>query len=652
MRLDNAFHGRPARAWRNWLLAPVLMVLLLLAACGDGGTSGSSSAPPPSPTPPSPSAKAKATVLVYMVGSDLESKDDSATENIEEMMKVGSSRDLNIILETGGAKKEGWTTVRRQRIVKDGAEMIAELGAQRMTDAANLRKFIEWGVQTYPAQSYHLVFWDHGGGPLGGFGIDENYTPAVTMQMPDLAAAMDGAQRTTGVKFDLIGFDACLMASAEVAYMLSPHGRYMVASQEVEPGGGWDWEAYLRHLADHADATPVSAGKVIVDSFLDKMEREDEIMVTMSLTDLSKVPPLMNSLNDLAATIVGQLDDPDPARRHDAWAELAYARRYTHDFQTSWIFGNAYDLVDLADFVTMPKLGGLGVSEAQIDAVQKALEEAVVYSKHGRRLWAAGGLTLYSPLVSVKKDSASPYTKYAAMTVPDGIKAMVQRYGDIANSPGLPQPDVGTLQFDGDIVYATLENPKYSSTEYAALRQGTERLAIKPLDAVAPQGPPDEVRIAATQSDWFQIPSADGSDVLVSVLPDDIPRYAVGQAQYTVPVSLGGNEGVLLVDYEEDAGGEKTYRIVGYLDSESASPYAARPDSKSLTTGTVLYPMVWTGGKWEEDKSRMIISQAIGDENTPRDQWWQLKTVTSASICGGACNVGLEAMDFKGEVVQ
>ena len=645
-------HKRLLRAWRSVLLAPALMVLSLLAACGDGGTTGSS---------PAPSAKAGTTVLVYLVGSDLETRDGLATGNLQEMMKVGSGQDLNIILETGGARKEGWTTVRRQRVVKGGAEVIAELGAQRMTDAANLRKFIEWGVQAYPAQSYHLVFWDHGGGPLGGFGIDENYREHGTMSMPDLVAALDGAQRTTGVTFDLIGFDACLMGNAEVAHMLSPYGRYLVASEDIEPGYGWDWEAYVDHLAGNAGATALSAGKTIVDGYVAKMEKNGSNMVTMSLVDLSKVAPLMNSLNEVAATIVGKLDDPDAARRHDAWADLAYARRYTHDFQTSWIYGNAYDLVDLADFITMPKLGGLDVSEAQIDAVQKALEEAVVYNQHGRQLWSTGGLTLYSPLVTVRRDSPSPYTSYAAMAVPDKLKAMVQRYGDIANSPDLPQPILQPPQTDGDILYSTLENPKYSATEYAALWQGAERLALKPLDAVAPQDPAvDDVRIAADmQNGWFQVPSADGSDVLVSVLPDDIPRYAVGHAQYSIPVSRdepgadSNTRGVLLVEYDEDLDGGKTYRITGFLASTDASPYAARADAKSLPADMVFYPMIWTPDSgWQEDKSRKIVSYAAGDQDTPPGEWWQLKTVTAQSLCGNACGVTLGIMNFKGEVVQ
>ena len=44
-----------------------------------------------------------------------------------------------------------------------------------------------------------------------------------------------------GQPFELIGFDACLMASVEMASVASPYAKYMVASEEVEPGSGWDY---------------------------------------------------------------------------------------------------------------------------------------------------------------------------------------------------------------------------------------------------------------------------------------------------------------------------------------------------------------------------------------------------------------------------
>lgn len=216
MHLDPVVSSSPPGPTPRWLLPLLCALMLLLSACGG---SGDSSRPPED--------RARATVLVYVVGSDLEDEDGLATANFKEMMQVGSSEDVNIILETGGANKEGWRTVKRQKVLKDGMEMLAEVGAQRMTDPANLQKFIEWGVKTYPAESYHLMFWNHGGGPLGGFGIDTNFPNTGTMSMPKLVQALKGAKQATGATFDLIGFDACLMASAEVHPLVLVNGKWV-----------------------------------------------------------------------------------------------------------------------------------------------------------------------------------------------------------------------------------------------------------------------------------------------------------------------------------------------------------------------------------------------------------------------------------------
>ena len=55
-----------------------------------------------------------------------------------------------------------------------------------------------------------------------------------------LATGLDGA----GVdRLDLLGFDACLMATYEVASTLAPRADLLLASQEFEPGHGWDYTA-------------------------------------------------------------------------------------------------------------------------------------------------------------------------------------------------------------------------------------------------------------------------------------------------------------------------------------------------------------------------------------------------------------------------
>jgi len=660
MRLDISALLHPPSAWLRWMLAPLLALMLLLTACGGSGDS-------------SKDDQARATVLVYVVGSDLEENWSLATENLKEMMQVGSSQEVNIIVETGAADKEGWRTVKRQKVLNGGTELISDLGSQRMTDPANLRKFIEWGVGAYPAKSYHLVFWDHGGGPLGGYGVDRNFPGTSTMSMPELAEALEGAKRTTGATFDLVGFDACLMASAEVAYMLRPYAHYLVASQEIEPGRGWDWKAYLSHVVNDSGSTALSTGKAIVDGYSEKMAAEGEYFVTLSLTDLGKMDALMENLGAVSATIVDKLNAGSAAQQYNAWADLAYTRRSSHDFQTSWLFGNRYDLVDMADFFTKPALRMLDVSEEQVAAVEASLNEAVVYNKYGENLWAAGGMTLYMPLVSAGQNKGDMYLRHAALDVPDSLKSLVTRYVELARSPGLPKPTLGTPQQAGGISYARLNNANFAAVEYANLwntsnAPGSQHLAIKPLDAQAPPPAGDEVLIAARPDDgWFLLPSSVGPPVLVSVLPDDTPRMAVGYATYTIPVLLRypgvqpdsslddsriGMKGVLLVEYNEDVQGNKTYRILNFLAGSGASPYASRTDPQGLEEGLEFYPLILVDGEWQADRGRSIVSFDAGDADTPQEDWWQLQTATATELCGAACGFSFGIVDYQGTMTM
>ena len=41
-----------------------------------------------------------------------------------------------------------------------------------MSDPDTLQSFIDYGVANYPAEKYDLICWDHGGGPAGGFALD------------------------------------------------------------------------------------------------------------------------------------------------------------------------------------------------------------------------------------------------------------------------------------------------------------------------------------------------------------------------------------------------------------------------------------------------------------------------------------------------
>ena len=178
------------------------------------------------------------TVMIYMCGTDLESKYGMATSDLSEMVKANLSDKVNVIVETGGCKawKNGVVSSSVNQIYKvhkGGLERLEDnFGSEAMTDPDNLRDFIKYCNKNYPANRNILILWDHGGGSISGFGYDEKSAASGSMGLSKINQALTEAN----VKFDWIGFDACLMSTLETAYVCGNFADYLIASEEVEPG--------------------------------------------------------------------------------------------------------------------------------------------------------------------------------------------------------------------------------------------------------------------------------------------------------------------------------------------------------------------------------------------------------------------------------
>ncbi|MCD6488404.1 MAG: hypothetical protein J7K21_04185 [Desulfurococcales archaeon] len=106
------------------------------------------------------------------------------------------------------------------------------MGEVNTGDPDTLKSFIEFVVGNYPAEHYMLIIWDHGGGPGGAawdYSSDDDY-----LTLKEIREAVEEA----GVHLDIIGFDACLMATIDAAYEFRNVADYLVASEETEPGHG------------------------------------------------------------------------------------------------------------------------------------------------------------------------------------------------------------------------------------------------------------------------------------------------------------------------------------------------------------------------------------------------------------------------------
>ena len=158
------------------------------------------------------------TLFIYMCGSNLETKQGLASKNIDELLSADKG-DTNIVIQTGGAntwRHHNISSSKSQRYeIKDGKLNLLESFEQKnMGEAETLTDFLKWGQEKYPTNHNMLILWDHGGGSAKGVCFDENYSfDALTLT--ELNSALKKAKLKN--KYDIIGFDACLMASIETA---------------------------------------------------------------------------------------------------------------------------------------------------------------------------------------------------------------------------------------------------------------------------------------------------------------------------------------------------------------------------------------------------------------------------------------------------
>ncbi len=328
-----------------------------------------------------------ATLMVYMCGADLESSYGMGTSDLKEMTNARIGDNLNVLVYTGGCRR--W----QNRIVSNSVNEIYRVqsgGLQRlednfakksMTDPDSLTAFIKYAEKNFPADRYQLILWDHGCGTSGGYGNDEKFPTSGSMSLDEINEALDNA----GLKFDFIGFDACLMATLENALMLSEHADYMIASEETEPGTGWYYGNWLGALSSNMAISTPELGKVIADDFLAASQKAGQgNEVTLSVTDLSELSETVPSVfADFSKATLDLISN-------DEYSKVAKARKSAKEFAAS----NRLDQIDVTDFAL-----NFGSEEGQ--ALADAVKAAVKYNRTSRSYGDAHGLSIYFPYQKV-----------------------------------------------------------------------------------------------------------------------------------------------------------------------------------------------------------------------------------------------------------
>lgn len=545
------------------------------------------------------------TIFLYMCGSNLESENGSASFNLMQVMNGLPEEGVNVIVQTGGA--ESWGDIKTWKentsedyiaflteevgmdpaepetavidpeklqrfLVTDQLTLLDEQPLASMADPDTLYEFLSWGVKNYPAEHMGVVLWDHGGGSLSGACQDELFD---NIMLPfQIEEAFSNLAPEMTDRFEFIGFDACLMATVEIANMLQPYGRYLYASEESEPGFGWDYTPVIEALNRDPGMDGAALGEILCNGFMAfYRELEMQDTVTLSVTDLSAIDPVLAALDDMTEGLLDLQEEPTylgPIARETARAERYMAKEMT-------------DLGDLAS-----NLGTMLPEESK--ALQDAVSDAVVYSVSGQARSFATGLSVFYPAES--DTNGLLLYEYSAPT---------DTYADFIRTL---QSEQFRRHLMGERMVAIEGEPEHE-------HDGTYRMDIDPktLNYVREAGhllfvdAEGENSIFLGSSNDIDIDyetgavrdSFDGTWAFLSDVPLmlNLEEFFDGYSIYLSPVLLNGNRTNLIlqwtVEETEENGGH--YEIIGtYVGVDPTTGMSSRT-MRSLRSGDVVEPL-------------------------------------------------------------
>jgi hypothetical protein len=376
---------------------------------------------PPDMTPSSAVRDAKWTVMVFMGAGTIAGNVPlvaAAEADLKEMQFVGSGGALNIFVQI---HQGGGIPPRRGRITEntqdgiDGLELVPEEQSDPARGMA-LLNFIRWALEeaehaTDP-RYLMLVLWGH----AYDFAIGRTPTTEGTVDALDfaeLSRVLERLQlefRAPGAKLDILGFDACDLATVEMACQLEPFAKYLLGSQIGVPLPGWPYDRILDRIQNpHGGVMgPAELGSYIVRRFCESYSAESRT-VSLTLLDLNRAQELIVGTHVLAlglASVIGSTSERDWIAYLFADSQTAPGKPYVDvaDLCLSLVRRCENPFVieaatNLGNFLISPQPVRVGESEAG------AGRPFVV--EHGRNAGQTArlnGLSIYAPHVAPDRD--------------------------------------------------------------------------------------------------------------------------------------------------------------------------------------------------------------------------------------------------------
>ncbi len=363
------------------------------------------------------------TLMIYMIGSDLESKAGAGSDDLDEILQSGVDLSLcRVVVYAGGTQSWYNEAVPEDgsgilELTENGFSAVKDGGDDSMGSPECLSSFLNYCCENYPADRFALILWDHGNGPVIGYGKDTR-SQNDSLTLAEMREALDESPFGDGNKLEWVGFDACLMASAELTAVWGGHANYLVASQEVEPAFGWEY-GFLSDIGKTDTETLLSG---ITERYLAACEEYYEEHgfsgrdTTLSCVDLSYAGELCERIDDLFGDAA-----EDVVSDYNSFAVMRVNSRAFGRAST----GSEYDLTDLCDLADK-------FSEAYPEkaaALTETLEKMVIANANNSV--DCCGLSLYYPFYNKYYYENAWSEEYYALNVLPGYCGFLKEFGAI-----------------------------------------------------------------------------------------------------------------------------------------------------------------------------------------------------------------------------
>jgi len=241
------------------------------------------------------------TIMVYLDADN--NLDPYGYVNVEDMMAVGSTKDVNIVVLW-----DKYDDVANLYKVAAGDLIVAKgfklNGIEaNMGDPNTLRDFVKYSERNFKADNYILVLWDHGDDHRGCCWDDH---PEDHLTHQEITGALSGFQ------IDILAFDACVEGMIEVAYEYASGDldiEYLVATEGYVPGSGYPYYPILAHLTADPTMDAFDLSKTIVDDYIAYYEtkRPASRLVELAAIDMSCIDTIVQQIGELADVLEGLL---------------------------------------------------------------------------------------------------------------------------------------------------------------------------------------------------------------------------------------------------------------------------------------------------------------------------------------------------------